>query len=115
MVLATLGWLVWMGSMLMRVADKVGPHATEAEQTQAVQELLASGQGYVLPAAAMVIFLVGLCCAVAGLVLSVRVLLGGHRRRGMAIAACIIGACVAFCQIMPLLSALAARHVASAP
>jgi len=113
-VLATLGWLMWMGALAARMIQKVGPDATQAEQTQALQELFASGQGYALPAAAIVVFVVGLCCGIGGLVLSVRALLAGTHRRGIAIAACILGACVSFCQIIPLLSAAAARHIASA-
>ena len=114
-ILATLGWLVWMGTLAVQLEEHVGPDATQSELMQATQELLASGEGYRLPPAAVVLFLVGLVCGVVGLVLAIRVLLSARQRRGTAIAACIIGAAVSFCQILPLLSALAARSMTGSP
>ena len=114
-VLATMGWLVWMGNLGAKLMERVGPDATQTEQMQAAQEMIASGEASLLPPTAVVMFLAGLVCAALGLILAIRVLLTARAGRGLAIAACILGATVSFCQVLPLLSALAAQSMMNGP
>jgi hypothetical protein len=114
-LLASLGWLAWMSNLGSKLVERVGPDATQAEQMQAAQEMIGSGEASLLPPTAVVMFLVGLVCGGLGLILAIRVLLTGRHGRGMAIAACILGATVSFCQVLPLLSALAAQSMMNTP
>ena len=114
-VLATMGWLVWMGNLGAKLIERVGPDATQAEQMQAAQEMIASGEASLLPPTAVVMFLVGFVCGTLGIILAIRVLLTARAGRGKAIAACILGATVSFCQVLPLLSALAAQSMMNGP
>ena len=108
-VLAAAGYLVWIGSLSLAVQQKTGPNPTPQQQQAAVQELMASGQVQAPPRVAVAFFVVGLPLGVIGAVMAIRSLLRPESRRGLAIAACILGACATLCQILPMLSALMIR------
>jgi len=112
-VLAFVGWMAWFASLAMRIADRIGTNATETEIQQELQKILLSGQGYDMPASAIVIFIVGLSCAAIGLWLAIRCLLTQSSHRVVAIIACIISVGVLLCQIVPMLSAMAASQMNS--
>ena len=105
-VLAAAGYLVWFGSLTLALEKKIGPNSTPQQQQAALQELMASGQVQAPPRAAVAFFAVGLPLGIVGLVMAVRSLLRQEPRRGWAIAACILGACVTLCQVLAMLSAL---------
>jgi hypothetical protein len=105
-VLAAAGYLVWIGSLSLAIQQKLGPNSTPQQQQAAMQELMASGQVQAPPKGAVAFFVVGLPLGIVGLVMSIRSLLRAEPRRGLAIAGCILGACVTLCQVLPMLSAL---------
>ena len=107
-VLCTLGMVVWFGQFGLLAVEKLGdnPHPTREEtqkaQQEIMEEIIAEGR-YPTNTFSTAAALIGALCGLGGLVLAVRSLLRQERRRGMAIAACLIGACFVVCQL-PLLA-----------
>jgi hypothetical protein len=98
-LLAVFGWIAWFGSIVGPVMEKLGPSPTEQEIQKEFQELVSSGQVPPNPTVA-VIGIVGLLCAIGGVVLGIWSILRSEPRRIMAVIACVIGACFLFCQVV---------------
>lgn len=112
-ILAIVGWFAWLGTQVALAQEKAG--STDPEHIrEAYLELVASGQAQTMNATTLLILLVGAICSISGLVLAIRSLLRLQERRGLAIAACIIGVCFLICQILPMLAALTAHQAAQA-
>jgi hypothetical protein len=102
-VLCTIGAFVWVAVLGNIVLQKTGANATQAQQAQALQEILASGSAPIHPFSVIAV-LSGTFCGIAALILAVRSLVRRENRQVMAIAACIISACFVGCQIMLMLA-----------
>lgn len=94
--------LVWLGMFGGKVMQRTGPEATQEEVNRIVQELVAKGETPRHPALAGAATAAALA-SIAGLVLGVRSLVRQEPRRGLAIAACILGAMFLICQMMLML------------
>lgn len=110
---AAAGYLLIFGAAINQITNKLGPDATPQQQQMMMQELMAKGE--LIPREAVICFFIGACLGIAGLVFAVTSLLRQESRRGLAIAACIIGACITFCQVAPVLNALLTRAAGHSP
>ncbi len=120
--LALLGGLLWlvgflsvMVSTMRLVMHEAGPQATMEEVNRKAQEFIQQGR-IETSSFTVAVVLLGLLCALAGLVLGARALIRHEHRRGTAVAACIIGGMFTFCEGLFALnlvtsSALRASHV----
>jgi len=108
-LIATAGYIALMGSYMLTVQAKLGANATPQQIEDAMREMMASGELQPVAPAAVAFFAVGSGFGIVGLILAIRSLLRQEGRRGLAIASCILGACITLCQILPMLGALAAR------
>ncbi len=100
--------LVWFVMLLGLAMDHAGPNATQAELERAWQEIVAKGQAPRSPGLAGAAVAAVLASA-AGLVLGVRSLVRQEPGRGLAIAACVVGALFVFCQLLLMLALVAPR------
>lgn len=108
-LLAIAGYLTWFAPVSLAVLEKLGPNAPPERQQALFQELAFSEQFHEARTWAIPIYAAGIFCGVAGAVMAIRSLLRAESRRGLAIAACVLGACVTLCQVLPMLSALMIR------
>jgi len=114
-VLAIVGWLVWISPLYALALEQAGPNPTREQIDEIMQNIMTSGQAHTMNAATLLILLVGILCSLSGLVLAIRSILRSTERRGMAIAACIIGACFLVCQAMPMFVALTTQQAVQGP
>lgn len=114
-LIAAAGYLTWIGSLAIALERQLGPDATPQQQQAALHKMLASGERPPVPNGAMVLFAGGTLAGVLALICGIRSLLRQEPRRGLAVAGLILGTSVAFCQVLPMLVALAARSAAPGP
>ena len=104
-VLSVLAYMVWFGQVAQLAAAKTGPDPSDAEVREALTEVLreatASGR-FPTNRFSTSAAIVGTLCGLGGLLLGIRSAVRREERRGMAIAACIVGACFLPCQ-MPMI------------
>ncbi len=107
-VLSLVGWMVWLGTVGEKVQEKVGANPTQEQVTEALREVLTSGQ---MPRSSLATgaAFIGVLCGIGGLMLAIRSLLRQEARRGMAIAACIVSVCFTCCVGLLMLMTLAVR------
>lgn len=114
-LIATAGYIALMGSYILTVQERLGPNATPQQIEDAMRQMMADGQLQLVSPVAAGFFAVGSLFGIVGLILAIRSLLRQEARRGLAIAACILGACITFCQILPMLGALTAPSTVPPP
>jgi hypothetical protein len=115
MLIAAAGYLTWLMAVSIAIEQKVGQGATRQQQDVALRQMLASGEMPPVPREAMVLFVGGALAGGLALVFGIRSLLRQESRRGLAIAALVLGASITFCQALPMLAALATRSATRGP
>jgi hypothetical protein len=113
-LLAIAGYMTWFAPVSLAVFEKLGPNAPPERQQALFQELAFSEQFHQARSWAIPIYASGIICGIVGAVMATRSLLRPEPRRGLAIAACILSACITLCQILPMLGALMVRSGAHA-
>jgi hypothetical protein len=108
-LLAFAGYLALIGSWGLAAQEKAGANATQRELEETMREMMVSGQLQLVPAISVTFFVIGLIFGLTGLILAIRSLMRQEAGRGLAIAACVLGACITLCQILPVLGALTAH------
>jgi hypothetical protein len=108
-LLAIAGYTTWFAPVYLEVFEKLGPNAPQERQQALFQELAFSEQYHQARTWAIPIYALGIFCGIVSLVMAIRSLLRPEPRRGWAIAACILAACITLCQVLPMLSALMIR------
>lgn len=109
MLLAFAGYLALIGSWGMAAQQKAGTNATQRELEETLREMMVSGQLQLVPTISVAFFIIGLLFGATGLILAIRALLRQEAGRGFAIAACVLGAFITLCQVLPILGAISAR------
>lgn len=105
------GLFTWMNQVLIMVQAEVGPNPDQQELQEGLKTLMARGDAYAFSTTTVYLFLAGIVCGIVALTIGTRTILRPQRHRGLAIAACVIGMCCAFCQAILLLTAWASQAV----
>ncbi len=98
-VLAFVGGMVWAVTVSSVIMDRLGPNASQAEITREYQQMLLNKTLPQSPFTSMAA-IVGLLCAIGGLILGLRSLARREPRRGVAIAAVAVSVVFLMCQVL---------------
>jgi hypothetical protein len=103
--------LAWLAAISRQVMETTGPNAAQKDVERAFTELYTKGHPPRFPGLATAA-LGAMLASIAGVVLAIRSLARQEPGRGMAIAACVVGALFLLCQFMLMMLLLGPQSTA---